>query len=81
MAAVVKLRPGEVLAATGQLATVIAVAAACDMARDDTGLIAAILMGLAVAYPPERRPFFETLVQLVIGLLFVSISSTVTRTS
>ncbi|MEV0688619.1 sodium:proton antiporter [Streptomyces sp. NPDC050388] len=82
----VELRPGEVLAATGQLATVIAVAAACDMVRDDTGLIAAILMGLAVTYlpgfdMPERRPFLETLVQLVIGLLFVSISSTVTPDS
>ncbi|MER5225588.1 cation:proton antiporter [Streptomyces flaveus] len=82
----VRLRPGEVLATSGQLATVIAVAAACDMVRDDTGLIAAIVMGLAVVYlprvdMPEHRPFFETLVQLVIGLLFVSISSTVTPAS
>jgi hypothetical protein len=28
---------------------VIAVAAACDVARDDSGLIAAIVIGLAVA--------------------------------
>ena len=27
---------------------------------------------------PARRPFFETLVQLIIGLLFISISATVT---
>ncbi|MGW1616995.1 hypothetical protein ACWCQZ_48075 [Streptomyces sp. NPDC002285] len=64
----------------------IAVAAACDMARDDTGLIAAILMGLAVVHlpgfdVPESRPFLETLVRLVIGLLFVSISATVTPDS
>ena len=47
------------------------------------GLIAAIVMGLAVANlrgfdVPARRPFFETLVQLIIGVLFISISATVT---
>lgn len=81
-----RLRPGEVLGATVQLAAVVGVAAACDVARDDTGLIAAVLMGLAVANLPgvgvsTRRPFFETLVHLVIGLLFVSISATVTPQS
>jgi hypothetical protein len=44
-----RLRLGEVLGTTAQLATVIAVAAACDVIRDDTGLIAAIFMGLALA--------------------------------
>ncbi|HKS47827.1 MAG TPA: cation:proton antiporter [Amycolatopsis sp.] len=76
------LRPGEVLGTTVQLAAVVGVAAACDVARDDTGLIAAVLMGLAVANlrgadVPARRPFFETLVNLVIGLLFISVSATV----
>jgi NhaP-type Na+/H+ or K+/H+ antiporter len=80
------LRLGEVLGTTAQLAAVIAVAAACDVLRDDTGLIAAIVMGLAAANLrgfgiPDRRPFFETLVQLIIGLLFVSISATVTPAS
>jgi NhaP-type Na+/H+ or K+/H+ antiporter len=80
------LRLGEVLATTAQLASVIAVAAACDVLRDDTGLIAAIVMGLAAANLrgfdiPARRPFFETLVQLIIGLLFISISATVTPAS
>ncbi len=80
------LRLGEVLGTTAQLAAVIAVAAACDVLRDDTGLIAAIVMGLAAANLrgfdiPARRPFFETLVQLVIGLLFISISATVTPAS
>ncbi|MFD9390520.1 cation:proton antiporter [Streptomyces sp. NPDC060000] len=75
-------RLGEVLATTVQLAAVVAVAAACDVVRDDTGLIAAVLMGLAVANlsgtrVTARRPFFETLVDLVIGLLFISISATV----
>jgi NhaP-type Na+/H+ or K+/H+ antiporter len=80
------LRLGEVLGTTAQLAAVIGVAAACDVLRDDTGLIAAIVMGLAAANMrgfdiPARRPFFETLVQLIIGLLFISISATVTPAS
>lgn len=81
-----RLRLGEVLGTTAQLAVVIAVAAACDVIRDDTGLIAAIFMGLALANRrgfdiPARRPFFETLVQLIIGVLFISISATVTPQS
>ncbi|WP_368656280.1 cation:proton antiporter, partial [Streptomyces viridosporus] len=81
-----RLRLGDVPATSAQLATVIAVAAACDMVRDDSGLIAAIVMGLAVVYlpgfdVPEERPFFETLVQLIIGLLFVSLSATITPAS
>ncbi len=77
---------GEVLGTTAQLACVVAVAAACDIARDDAGLIAAIMMGLALANlpgfdVPARRPFFETFVQLIIGVLFVSISATVTPAS
>jgi NhaP-type Na+/H+ or K+/H+ antiporter len=81
-----KLDLGDVLGTSAQLATVIGVAAACDIVRDDAGLIAAILMGLAVANlrafdVPARRPFFETLVQLIIGVLFVSISATVTPAS
>jgi NhaP-type Na+/H+ or K+/H+ antiporter len=77
---------GEVLGTLAQVATVVAVAAGCDLARDDTGLIAAILMGLAMANlrgfdMPARRPFFEVLIQLILGLLFVSISATVTPAS
>jgi NhaP-type Na+/H+ or K+/H+ antiporter len=80
------LRLGEVLGTSAQLAVVIGVAAACDALRDDTGLIAAIVMGVAVATlpgydAPARRPFFETLVSLTVGLLFVSISATVTPAS
>jgi NhaP-type Na+/H+ or K+/H+ antiporter len=81
-----KLRLGELLGTNAQLASVVAVAAGCDILRDDAGLIAAIVMGLAVANlrgfdVPARRPFFETLVQLIIGVLFVSISATVTPAS
>ncbi|MFI1255127.1 cation:proton antiporter [Streptomyces netropsis] len=80
------LRLGEVMGTTAQLASVIGVAALCDVLRDDTGLIAAVLMGLAVANLPSidvpaRRPFFETLVSLILGLLFISISATVTPQS
>ncbi len=80
------LRLGETLGTLAQLATVIVVSAGCDIVRDDTGLIAAIVTGLTVTNirgfdMPARRPFFETLVQLIIGLLFVSISSTVTPSS
>jgi NhaP-type Na+/H+ or K+/H+ antiporter len=76
----------EVLGTLGTLGSVVAVAAACDIARADTGLIVAIVMGIALANlpgfdVPARRPFFETIVQLVIGLLFISISSTVTPES
>ncbi|MFI7413908.1 cation:proton antiporter [Streptomyces sp. NPDC049627] len=78
-----RLRLAEVLGTTVQLAAVVGVAAACDIVRDDTGLIAAVLMGLAMANlpgadVPAHKPFFERLVHLVIGLLFVSISATVT---
>ena len=81
-----KLDLDDVLRTTAQLACVIGVAAACDIVRDDAGLIAAILMGLAVAnlrvfHVPVKRPFFETLVQLIIGVLFVAISATVTPKS
>ncbi|MET7615606.1 cation:proton antiporter [Streptomyces sp. NPDC005408] len=80
------LRLGEVLGTTAQLAAVIGVAALCDVLRDDTGLIAAVMMGLAVANlpgidAPARRPFFETLASLILGLLFISISATVTPQS
>ena len=81
-----KLQLGEVLGTTAQLASVVAVAAGCDMIREDSGLISAIVMGLAVANlrgfdVPARRPFFETLVQLIIGVLFIAISATVTPAS
>jgi NhaP-type Na+/H+ or K+/H+ antiporter len=82
----VKLKLGRQLATITQLACVVGIAAACDILRDDSGLIAAILMGLALANlglfaALQRDQFFDTLVQLLIGLLFVSISATVTPSS
>jgi NhaP-type Na+/H+ or K+/H+ antiporter len=81
-----KLDLGEVLGTTSQLACVVGVAAICDVVRDDAGLVSAILMGLAVANLrgfdiPARRPFFETLAQLIIGVLFITISATVSPAS
>ncbi|GAA0673700.1 sodium:proton antiporter [Kitasatospora atroaurantiaca] len=81
-----RLRLPESLATAVQLATVIGAAAVCDVLRDDTGLIAAVVMGMAVANMPgfdlpTRDPFFETLVQLILGLLFISISATITPQS
>ncbi len=82
----VRLRPGEALEAAAQLATVVAVTAGCDALRDDSGLLAAVLMGMVVVNHrsfdlPADRPFLETLVQLILGLLFVSISATVAPAS
>jgi NhaP-type Na+/H+ or K+/H+ antiporter len=80
------LELGEVLGTSAQVAVVVAVVAVCDVIRDDTGLIAAIVMGLGVRNIrgfaiSERRPFSEVLVQLILGLLFISISATVTPSS
>ncbi|WP_406098896.1 cation:proton antiporter [Streptomyces sp. NBC_01013] len=81
-----RARMSEELGTSVQVAAVIGVAAACDMLRDDTGLISAVVMGMAMANlpgldMPARRPFFDTLVSLIIGLLFISISATVTPSS
>ena len=56
------------------------------MTRSDTGLVAAITMGIVLANLrgvdlPEDRPFIKTVVQLAIGVLFIAISATVTPAS
>ena len=81
-----RLGLGEVLGTATQLSVVVGVAAACDIVRDDAGLIAAIMIGTAMSTLPGldlpvRKPFFETLVSLVIGVLFIAISATVTPAS
>jgi NhaP-type Na+/H+ or K+/H+ antiporter len=78
-----KLEIVGVLSTEAVIAVVVGVAAACNALRADTGLIAAITMGIVLANTsivrsPEDRPFFRTIVELMIGLLFVSISATVT---
>jgi NhaP-type Na+/H+ or K+/H+ antiporter len=81
-----RLHLSEVLGTQATIAAVVAVAAACDIIRDDTGLIAATVMGVGLASVrgfdiPAQRPFFETVVQLIIGVLFISISATVAPAS
>jgi NhaP-type Na+/H+ or K+/H+ antiporter len=81
-----KLKLSGLLATEAILATVVTVAAFCDALSDDTGLIAAITMGIVLANLPgvpvrEDRPLLKTVVQLTIGMLFISISATVTPAS
>ena len=81
-----KLKLTGILATQAMLATVITIAGICDAIQDDTGLVAAIIMGIIIANLPgidlpEDRPFLKTIVQLAIGILFISISATVTPAS
>lgn len=83
---VLRLRLQGELATEAVLAVVVGTAAICDAIRDDTGLIAAIVIGVATANLPaidlpEDRRFFRTVVQFVIGVLFISISAAVTFAS
>jgi NhaP-type Na+/H+ or K+/H+ antiporter len=76
----------DLLGTTAQLAVVVGVAAGCDVLRPESGLIAAITTGVVISNIrgfgiSARRPFMETLVQLIIGLLFVSIAATITPSS
>ena len=81
-----KVKLTGIIATEAVIATVITIAGFCDAIRDDTGLLAAITMGIAPAnlrwvVVPENRPFLKTVVQLAIGVLFISISATVTPAS
>jgi NhaP-type Na+/H+ or K+/H+ antiporter len=81
-----KLKLRGVLGAEAILATVIAAAGICDALQSDTGLVAAIFMGIVIANWPglhlsKDRPQLKTIVQLIIGVLFISISATVTPAS
>ena len=81
-----KLKLTGILATQAIIATVITIAGLCDALQDDTGLVAAITMGMVLAnlrgvVVPEDRPFLKTVVQLAIGVLFISISATVTPAS
>ena len=77
-----KLALEQTLGTSTQLAVVIAVAGACDVLRAGTGIIAAIIMGLALANRPgfdipARLPFLEMPIQLTIDVLLVSVAATV----
>jgi NhaP-type Na+/H+ or K+/H+ antiporter len=81
-----KVRLTGVLAAEAILATVLSTAGLCNALAPDTGLVAAIIMGMVIANVsgvdvPEDRRQLKTVVQLTIGLLFITISATVTPAS
>lgn len=81
-----KVRLTGVLAAEAILATVLTTAGLCDALAPDTGLVAAIAMGMVIANVrgadvPEDRRQLKTIVQLTIGLLFIAISATITPAS
>ena len=64
------------------LAIVVAAVVAADLLRDDSGFVAAVLMGVVLGN--QRRidvsltlEFEETLVQLLVGVLFVLIAASV----
>src|SRR5262249_27696469 len=73
--------PRMVVPAT--LMVVVAVVVAADLIREDTGLLAAVLLGIVVANQRSidvSRSLFEfgeTLVQLLIGVLFVLVAASV----
>ena len=73
--------PRMVVPAT--LMVVVAVVVAADLIRDDAGLVAAVLLGMIVANQRSidvSRSLFEfqeTLVQLLVGVLFVLVSASV----
>ncbi|HEY1616450.1 MAG TPA: cation:proton antiporter [Streptosporangiaceae bacterium] len=81
-----KLGVAQTLGACAQVAIVVGVAAVCDVLADNSGLIAAVVMGMALARLPgfevrARRAFRDTLLQLIIGVLLVAIAATVTPAS
>jgi len=65
-----------------QVAVVVAVATGCDALHADSGLLAAIIMGLALANLPNfrvpGRRLLETLVQPVLGIVLLSAAATIT---
>lgn len=64
------------------LAAVIGAAALADALADDAGLVTGVAMGMAAPFLvreglSEVKPFFDTIVNLAIGILFISISALV----
>jgi NhaP-type Na+/H+ or K+/H+ antiporter len=75
-----RLAPRQMISVT--LALTIAALVAADLIRDDTGFLAILLMGVFLANQRtidvrQAVEFHETLVQLLIGVLFVMIAASV----
>jgi NhaP-type Na+/H+ or K+/H+ antiporter len=75
-----RLAPRQAVAAT--LALAVAALVASDLIREDTGFVATLMMGVFLANQRSidvaaTVEFHETLVQLLIGILFVMIAASV----
>jgi NhaP-type Na+/H+ or K+/H+ antiporter len=77
-----KLRLARTLMPAVQFAVVVGLAGICDALHPDAGLLAAIIIGLALANLPgfrvPGRRLLETLVQPLMGVLLLSVAATVT---
>lgn len=82
--------PDSKLGTIAMLGTVVVVVGLCDAVSDDSGLLAAVLLGLATPLLLRRlrtqeleriTPFFDVVVTLSIGTLFVAISTLVAPAS
>ena len=79
------VRGNQLLATQVVLASVIVTAGLANLVTNDSGLLAALLMGMAapriarrMGVPPgTQSPFFDTIVSIGIGVLFVSIAALV----
>jgi NhaP-type Na+/H+ or K+/H+ antiporter len=80
-----KLRLARTLMPAVQFAVVVGVATACDAWHADTGLLAAVITGIALANLPgfrvPGRRLLETLVQPLLSTLLLSVAATVTTTA
>jgi len=78
--------PSKVLGTQVLLGAVIATTALTDAVSDDSGLVAAVIMGMVVPLIDRERlaavkPFFDTVVSFAIVVLFISISALVSPSS
>lgn len=78
--------PSKVLGTQVLLGVVIVTTALTDAVSDDSGLVAAVLMGMVAPLIDRERlaavkPFFDTVVSFTIGVLFIAISALVTPES
>jgi NhaP-type Na+/H+ or K+/H+ antiporter len=79
------VRGNPMLATQVVLGSVIVTAGLANLVSDDSGLLAALLMGMTAprvarklgATTTQESPFFDTIVSIGIGVLFVSISALV----
>lgn len=76
-------RTNQVLGTEAMLGAVIVGAVAADILAEDAGLVTAVIMGVVAPWMARRnihelKPFFDTVINVTIGVLFISISAMVT---